>query len=116
MELLKPKVIFSTTFEREFVRDIKEQCCFIKANVGQQPSQVDKKRYQLPDGKMIDLKFEQHNAPEVLFNTTHIGRDDGQNLQNLVANSLEKCEVDNRKSLASNIILAGGTTMFRGFT
>jgi centractin len=65
---------------------------------------------------MIDLTFEQHNAPEVLFNTTHIGRDDGQNLQNLVANSLERCEVDNRKSLASNIILAGGTTMFRGFT
>ncbi len=24
MDLLKPKVIFSTTFEREFVRDIKE--------------------------------------------------------------------------------------------
>lgn len=70
----------------------------------------------MPDGKMIDLTFEQHNAPEVLFNTTHIGRDDGQNLQNLVANSLERCEVDNRKSLASNIILAGGTTMFRGFT
>lgn len=31
MELLRPKVIFSTTFEREFVRDIKEQCCFILA-------------------------------------------------------------------------------------
>ena len=29
MELLKPKVLFTTTFEREFVRDIKEQCCFI---------------------------------------------------------------------------------------
>ena len=45
MELVKPKVLFSTTFEREFVRDIKEQCCFIKANGAQQPSQVDKKRY-----------------------------------------------------------------------
>jgi actin-related protein len=30
MELLKPKTLFTTSFEREFVRDIKEQCCFIK--------------------------------------------------------------------------------------
>ena len=32
MELLRPKVLFTTTFEREFVRDIKEQCCFILPN------------------------------------------------------------------------------------
>jgi len=27
MELLKTKIVFTTTFEREFARDIKEQCC-----------------------------------------------------------------------------------------
>jgi actin-related protein len=30
MELLKHKVVFASTFEREFVRDIKEQCCFVR--------------------------------------------------------------------------------------
>ncbi len=30
MELLKHKVVFTTTFEREFARDIKEQCCAVK--------------------------------------------------------------------------------------
>jgi actin-related protein len=47
MLLLKPKVTFSTTFEREFVRDIKEQCCFIKPleSEAMPTSSVDKKRY-----------------------------------------------------------------------
>ena len=34
MEILKPKVMFTNTFEREFVRDIKEQCCYVKQKVG----------------------------------------------------------------------------------
>ena len=65
---------------------------------------------------MIDMISEQHEAPEILFDTTLIGRDDGQNLQNLIATSLERCEIDNRKQLASNLILSGGTTMFKGFS
>ena len=40
-------------------------------------NQTDKKRYQLPDGKMLDLTFEQHEAPEVLYNTQLIGREEG---------------------------------------
>jgi actin-related protein len=69
MELLKPKVLFTTTFEREFVRDIKEQCCYIKPSGHSPGTMADKKRYQLPDGKLIDMMTEQHEAPEVLFNT-----------------------------------------------
>jgi actin-related protein len=76
MELLKPKVLFNTTFEKEFVRDIKEQCCFVKAEA-QQMVPPEKKRYQLPDGKMIDLTSEQHEAPEILFRSHLIGRDEG---------------------------------------
>lgn len=116
MELLKPKVLFTTTFEREFVRDIKEQCCYVKPNQSTSGVMTDKKRYQLPDGKMIDLTSEQHEAPEVLFDTQKIGRDDGQNIQNLIISSIEKCDVDTRKILSQNVILAGGSTMFKGFS
>ena len=59
MQLLKPKVFFSTSFEREFARDIKEQCCFLRPSKNSQETS-DKKRYQLPDGKMLDLTFEQY--------------------------------------------------------
>ena len=114
MDLLKTKVVFPTTFEREFVRDIKEQCCYIR-NLGQSGIAIDKKKYCLPDGKTIEMTSEQYEAPELLFNTSMIGRDkDG--LQHLITRTLEKCEVDNRKVLASNLILAGGTTMFKGFS
>ena len=45
MELLKPKgVIFSTSFEKEYVRDIKEQCCFIR-NGHSQSQKEEAKRY-----------------------------------------------------------------------
>ena len=117
MELLKPKVVFSTTFEREFARDIKEQCCFVTMqNSSEKHKKLDKKRYQLPDGKIVDLTFEQSQAPEVLFDTSLIGRDDGQNVQNLVSDALEKCEIDCRKTLSQNFVLSGGSTMFKGFS
>jgi actin-related protein len=79
MELLRPKIEFTTTFEREFARDIKEQCCYVQVGDGdlQRP---EKKRYQLPDGKVVDLTHEQSQAPEVLFNTSLIGRDEGSSL------------------------------------
>jgi actin-related protein len=37
-------------------------------------------------------------------------------LQHLVVSSLDKCEIDSRKQLMQNIILAGGTTMLKGFS
>ncbi|TNV78000.1 hypothetical protein FGO68_gene7504 [Halteria grandinella] len=115
MELLKHKVVFSSTFEREFVRDIKEQCCFVRECAGDGVVS-EKKRYQLPDGRIIDLSQELHEAPEVLFNSTILGRDEGQNVQNLVVDALASCEVDCRKVLSQNLIVCGGGSMFRGFS
>ena len=65
---------------------------------------------------MIDLTFEQHEAPEVLFNSQFIGRDEGQNVQDLIFQAIEKCEVDCRVTLSQNVVLSGGSTMFKGFT
>eukprot|EP00347_Sterkiella_histriomuscorum_P005121 403357814 len=112
MDLLKSKVVFTTTFEREFVRDIKEQCCSIKTSTNQQ---LDRKKYSLPDGKSIEISNEQFDATEILFNSSLIGKD-GEGLQHLVLNAIEKCEIDTRKALTSNLILAGGSTMFKGFS
>ncbi len=61
------------------------------------------------------MTSEQYEAPEILFNTAIIGRD-GDGLQHLIKNALEKCELDNRRVLAQNVILAGGSTMFKGFS
>ena len=57
MELLKKKVIFTTTFEKEFVRDIKEQFCAVRQK-NQSFDSVDWKKYCLPDGKTIEVKNE----------------------------------------------------------
>lgn len=74
MELLKDKIVFTTTFEREFARDIKEQCCQVR-NFSNSRETNDKSKYCLPDGKIIELVNEKTEAPEILFNTTLIERD-----------------------------------------
>ncbi len=72
---------------------------------------TDKKKYQLPDGKTIEMTNEQHEAPEILFNTALIGRD-GESVQHLIVNALETCDIDTRKQLSENVILAGGSVSF----
>ena len=34
----------------------------------------------------------------------------------MVVNTLDKCDIDSRKVLASNVVVAGGNTIFKGFT
>jgi actin, other eukaryote len=58
MELLKTKILFTTTFEKEFARDIKEQCCAIRTTKDQGIN--DKSKYCLPDGKIIELVSEKY--------------------------------------------------------
>ena len=72
MELLRSKIVFTTTFEREFARDIKEQCCCVRQKHHQAS---DKSKYSLPDGKIIELTTEKYDAPEVLFDTSMIERE-----------------------------------------
>ena len=43
---------------------------------------------------------EQYDAPEILFNTALIGRD-GDGIQHLVINALEKADIDTRRTLSS---------------
>lgn len=105
------------TFEgKEVVRDIKEKLCYIAKdyNAELEVKTAETRRYKLPDGKMIDIGFEQFQAPECIFNPALIGMSQ-QGICDLLWTSIRKCDVDIKKDLPTNIVLAGGTTMFDGF-
>lgn len=108
---------FTTSSEREIIRDIKEKLCYVALNlddeIGKFKSRNMTRSYKLPDGNVIKVNDEMFMAPEALFNPSLIGREyDG--IDRALFESIQKTDMDVRKQLYSNIVLSGGTTMING--
>jgi len=107
---------FTTSAEREIVRDIKEKLAYVSMNYdddvasAQDSSEVEK-QYELPDGNIITVGAERFRCPEVLFKPNVIGKE-SKGIHELTFNSIMKCDIDIRKDLYKNTVLSGGTTMF----
>ncbi|KAJ3359506.1 actin-2 [Allomyces macrogynus ATCC 38327] len=127
--LRKNGYAFHTSAEMEVVRVIKEKTCYISQN----PIKEEKEfiagafasaalpgmaakgpdEFILPDGRVIKLGAERFKAPEILFNPDLIGLE-YPGMHQVIVDCIQKADLDLRRNLYSNLVLSGGTTLFKG--
>ena len=102
---------------KEIVRSIKEQICYVALDFEEEMAQCSKagsdEPFELPDGSIINVGSQRFRCPEALFNPTLIGLE-APGIHKMVHDSIQRCDIDVRRELYSNIVLSGGTTMYKG--
>lgn len=118
--LRKSGYVFHTSAEKEVVRLVKESVCYVAADVRReekdwQTSKAEKMaEYALPDGNRLRVGPERFRAPEILFDPEIVGLE-YPGVHQIVVDAINRTDLDLRKSLYSNIVLSGGSTLTKGF-
>ena len=104
----------------EIIRDMKETHCKVSDTAFSDAAyqNVPSVTYELPDGTMLELGSERFRIPEILFHCTG-PLDNGSvgftGIHQMVFEAITRCDMDIRKELYGNVVIAGGNTLFTGF-
>ncbi|NXA31129.1 ACT protein, partial [Eudromia elegans] len=104
------------TAEEQLMQNMKEKLCYVcldlEEEMAKKPSEVEK-TFHLPDGNEVKVRDERFRCPEGLFNPSDVGVE-APGIHKLCFNSIMNCDMGLRTYLYSNILLAGGSSLFPG--
>ena len=105
----------------EYFRKVKDKCAFVPLDFSEEAQKHAQatlsKRFQFPDGRIIELNTEQFRMGELLFNNDIqlTGEwEDHNNLSVMIYNCIQSASRSSQAKLLSNICLAGGTSNIPG--
>lgn len=110
----------------DVARKIKEDFCYVCPDLAKEFAKYDKnpeKYFKQCSGAKkntgatwtCDVGYERFLGPEIFFNPEIFSSDFTVPLPDVVDESIVKCPIDVRRGLYKNIVLSGGTTMFKDF-
>ena len=108
---------FYNSTELKMINEIKENLCYLeinKRNDFNNRSNINIKNtsYYLPDGSNISIGDERILAPELLFNPEYTGKE-YLSFVDMIISSINRIDVELKKSSYENIWLSGGNTSFK---
>jgi len=100
---------------------MKEAKCYVAFNPSkeeryqrEEEQRLLKDNYELPDGRVLQVAAERFRAPELLFDPALIGLE-FPGIHRVLVQTIFKADLDLRKQLFGEVVLAGGSTLFPGF-
>lgn len=115
--MMETGMTFTTTAEKEIVRNVKEQLCYVALDFQEEMTNsaksANEEPFELPDGNIMMVGNQRFRCPEALFKPALIGLDEAPGFPDMVFQSINRCDIDVRRELYGNIVLSGGSTMFR---
>ncbi|CAR21899.1 Actin-related protein 3 [Lachancea thermotolerans] len=104
---------------------IKQEYCYVCSDIVKEFNKFDRdpqkfaqfivENSEKTKRKVIDVGYERFLAPEIFFNPEIASSDFLTPLPTVVDQTIQACPIDVRKGLYNNIVLSGGSTMFKDF-
>ena len=116
--LIEKRYTIDTLSRIHLTNDMKEKQCYVSYDYDLEVRETNQggsleAKYKMPDGEEINLEYERFRCPEALFRPGLIGKEI-PGIHEQCYNAIIKSDMEIRKDMYSNIVLAGGNTLFPG--
>ena len=106
--------------DHETIPSVKKSLCYVAQDFDHEMQTANttsslEMSYELPDGQLLTLNSERFRCPEPLFRPSLLGRS-SVGIHEACYNCIMGTDCTNKKVFFENIVLAGGSTMFPGFS